>query len=580
MAERQSGWRFPGLGKSARGKTFRGLPARITLFVFWATVITSMAVSALSIGSIQSFLRSNIDQKYPALLATGSDRLDLWYEQRTLEMGVFASSEILRENLPLLNVRHSSRSSRARGEVEQYLSYLLESFTQYRQLLILDHEGRRLIYSGESLELPPALLAVPPVVASPSVGAVHKMGEQRIQVVTAGLGSPSQPPLFTLHAVLDLGALDALLAREDVGSGMRAVVVDEVGAVIASNDPNVLGSTHRWPVADRDADAVVGGYEGPDGFEMVGGRLGIDRLGWTLVVEEPYDRAFAPVVSSISKIAVIDLAIILLFGLGAHRIAVSIVRPVEALSDAARRMAEGEEHVVIPERGSRDEMGLLIRTFNTMTISLANKARELELSRRQVEDANQELTGRNDELQRVNEILEQLSITDGLTQLHNHRFFQDHLSKEARRVDRTGEPLALILADIDYFKLWNDRLGHAGGDRILREVAALMNELIRETDLLARYGGEEFALLAPGTDTEGAVALAEKIRAEIAAHVFVESEPGAEPEPGAPRAVTLSFGVAAYDGDRDRFFEAADRALYAAKDAGRDCVVNAADLDS
>jgi diguanylate cyclase (GGDEF)-like protein len=572
MTHRPSGWRFPGLGKNARGKTFRGLPARITFFVFWATVITSLAIAALSIGSIQSFLRGNLERKYPALLDTAGDRIDLWYEQRTLETGVFANNEILRENLPRISSRRSSAAQRASREVEQYLSYLLEGFPQYLELTILDRNGTEVIRTGELLDLPADLHTAMTTPGAPPVGPIRMIGDRRFQVVSADIGRQPADGRFRLHALLDLRTLDELLAAQELGQGLRAVVVDTMGVAVASNDRTVLGSDDRWPVAERGTEAVVGGYSGHDGVDMVGGRLALDRLGWTLVVEEPYDQAFAPVVSSVSKIALIDLAIILLFGLGAHRIAVSIVRPVEALSDAARRMAEGEEHVVIPESGAQDEMGLLIRTFNTMTLGLANKARELEQSRRQVEEANQELTTRNDELQRVNEVLEQLSITDGLTQLHNHRFFQDHLTREARRADRTGEPLALVLADIDHFKMWNDRVGHAGGDRLLREVAEVMNELIRETDLLARYGGEEFALLAPGTDLEGAVALAEKIRAAVADRSF--SETGSRSD----RPLTLSFGVSVYAGDRDHFFEDADRALYAAKAAGRDCVISAAEL--
>jgi two-component system cell cycle response regulator len=172
-------------------------------------------------------------------------------------------------------------------------------------------------------------------------------------------------------------------------------------------------------------------------------------------------------------------------------------------------------------------------------------------------------------LQRVNEVLEQLSITDGLTRLHNHRFFQDYLTKEVKRADRTAEPLALILIDIDHFKRWNDRLGHSGGDEILRRVANVMNGVIRETDLLARYGGEEFALLATNTEVEGAVQLAEKIRAAIAATSFTLDPPSERDQ------VTVSIGVAAYYGDRRTLFDEADRALYRAKNAGRDCVMAA-----
>jgi len=177
------------------------------------------------------------------------------------------------------------------------------------------------------------------------------------------------------------------------------------------------------------------------------------------------------------------------------------------------------------------------------------------------------LRNRNDELHRANEVLAQLSITDGLTQLHNHRFFQDFLVKEAKRADRTEEDLALILIDIDHFKSWNDRLGHAGGDEILRRIAEVMNTLLRSTDLLARYGGEEFALVAPGTDLEGAVQLAEKMRVTISETRFFIDPPSEH------QRVTVSMGVALYGGNRKRLFAEADQALYRAKADGRDCVV-------
>jgi len=167
-------------------------------------------------------------------------------------------------------------------------------------------------------------------------------------------------------------------------------------------------------------------------------------------------------------------------------------------------------------------------------------------------------------------VLEQLSITDGLTKLHNHRFFQDHLRREMRRSARTGEPLALLLVDVDDFKGLNDRYGHAVGDAVLRRTGEVLNGVVRETDLLARYGGEEFALLAPQTPLEGAVALGEKVREAVAAARFsiVDLE--------GPReiAITVSVGVSSFRGDEKAFFNEADRALYRAKHAGKDCVVS------
>src|SRR4030095_14782338 len=101
--------------------------------------------------------------------------------------------------------------------------------------------------------------------------------------------------------------------------------------------------------------------------------------------------------------------------------------------------------------------------------------------------------------QQAKETFEQLSITDGLTKLHNHRFFQDHLSREIRRVGRSGEPLSMRLVDLDDFKQLNARLGHAAGDELLAGIAHILNQSVRSTDLLARYGGEEFVGLPPPT---------------------------------------------------------------------------------
>jgi diguanylate cyclase (GGDEF)-like protein len=139
-----------------------------------------------------------------------------------------------------------------------------------------------------------------------------------------------------------------------------------------------------------------------------------------------------------------------------------------------------------------------------------------------------------------------------------------------KRAARTDEPLALILIDLDDFKTLNDRFGHAVGDAVLRKTADVMNEVIRDMDLLARYGGEEFALLASQTTLEGAAVLAEKIRIAISEARFsvVHDDDGP-----VWVSITASLGVAAFRGDAKAFFNDADRALYRAKDAGKDCVV-------
>jgi diguanylate cyclase (GGDEF)-like protein len=219
-------------------------------------------------------------------------------------------------------------------------------------------------------------------------------------------------------------------------------------------------------------------------------------------------------------------------------------------------------------------LGLLLlrpasRAFDDLSERLGESRLELERQRAAIEEANRRLRAQNEALRRANEVLAQLSLTDGLTRLHNHRHFQDQFAREAKRADRTHQPLALALVDIDDFKRLNDDLGHAAGDAVLQGVARLMLDELRDSDFLSRYGGEEFALLAPQTDLAGATALAEKLRLGIArARLPVLGPYGRV-------SVTVSVGVALYDGGTTSTFAAADRALYEAKAAGKDCVVAA-----
>ncbi|WP_346674005.1 GGDEF domain-containing protein [Nannocystis sp. SCPEA4] len=149
---------------------------------------------------------------------------------------------------------------------------------------------------------------------------------------------------------------------------------------------------------------------------------------------------------------------------------------------------------------------------------------------------------------------------DGLTGLHNRRHLVDHLDRQLGGAGSTGGPLALVMFDIDRFKQINDTHGHRAGDQVLRELAALLRQHVRPGDVLARYGGEEFVLLLPGTDREGAAALAEQIRTEVAAHTFTVDAHAI--------SVTLSAGIAQANEDSGTAYlliAAADQDLLAVR---------------
>lgn len=173
------------------------------------------------------------------------------------------------------------------------------------------------------------------------------------------------------------------------------------------------------------------------------------------------------------------------------------------------------------------------------------------------------------ELSTANDELETLSRTDPLTGLANRRCFMDALEAQWARSRRSSRPVALLAIDVDHFKRYNDTYGHGAGDACLQRVAALLSGSARgETDLAARPGGEEFAVLLPGVDAEAAGRVAERIRA------LVEKATRAV-EAGLPEAVTVSIGVAAMPAGgeaAERLLVAADRALYRAKETGRNRV--------
>ncbi len=179
------------------------------------------------------------------------------------------------------------------------------------------------------------------------------------------------------------------------------------------------------------------------------------------------------------------------------------------------------------------------------------------------------------------ERLKRQGLTDTLTAINNRRFFDQRLSEEMERVERSGEPLSAMLLDVDLFKSINDTYGHQVGDEVLREVAALIRTQLRGSDVLSRYGGEEFAALLAKTGSEEAEEVAERVRQSIEARQFEVAGHEAF-------SVTISIGVVTLrvepkEGNEslptDLLIGYADKALYRAKETGRNRVVSGGEIN-
>jgi two-component system, cell cycle response regulator len=207
-------------------------------------------------------------------------------------------------------------------------------------------------------------------------------------------------------------------------------------------------------------------------------------------------------------------------------------------------------------------------------ISKPYNFRELEARVRamlRIKFLQDELDQKNQELEEANKRLKKLSVTDGLTELFNHRHVHQLLREEFERSLRTGESIAVAMMDLDRFKAVNDTYGHPTGDVILYETARIIKETAREIDMPGRYGGEEFIAILPDTDEEAAEAFAERVRRAVEDHAFRDGETEVR--------MTVSCGVASFPGDGvdrpEALLKAADEALYQAKHGGRNQVVRA-----
>jgi len=526
------------------------LATKLILFAFISTLATALIVSWISIESTHTYLRQQVGQQYPAALARAGEALLEWLAAGREELSGLASDSELQRASPR-NVSGASPLA-ARLVSEQRRSKHFDAFA----LVGGDASVRRVF--GETAGFVAGrrtpLLGVDRIV-------LRMLSQDSAHLLVAATPFPVDPDgSGMLVGVFKASHIPALLAQERPVAGAELAILDAAGNVLFGSPAAALASP--FPLArllDVGPEQALE-FSTASSVQVVGAARPLGIFDWHVAVEVPFEVAFAPVLSAVMRVFVIDLGIILLFSYLAYRITLAGVRPIEALSEAARRIAQGQFDLSIPEPRTNDEIGLLTRTFNDMM----RKLRGYQL---EIETTNRSLLERNAELQRANEVLNQLSITDGLTKLHNHRFFQDELTREIKRVNRANTPLSMLLIDLDDFKGLNDRLGHPAGDELLTRIARTMEGVVRSSDLLARYGGEEFVVLASDTDRVGAYRLAEKLRTTIAEQSLILGDSMR------PTRITVSIGVAEFGGNRHKFFSAADQALYRAKASGKNCVM-------
>lgn len=239
-----------------------------------------------------------------------------------------------------------------------------------------------------------------------------------------------------------------------------------------------------------------------------------------------------------------------------------ITTPLSELANVATEMEKGNLNVRAMPRPVNDEIGLLSTAFNQMAEAIQEREKDL---REQADGLERTVNERTSELQEQARTLEQMAVTDPLTQAYNRRHFYRLAEIEMKRAQASATPLSVIVMDADHFKRVNDTYGHQAGDQALIKLTEICQSAIRQTDVFARYGGEEFVLLMPDTDAQAAKSIAERIRANIEkTEIKVE---------GKIVRFTVSMGISTfhppYEFTFDSLLTQADRALYKSKRTGR-----------
>jgi diguanylate cyclase (GGDEF)-like protein len=404
--------------------------------------------------------------------------------------------------------------------------------------------------------------------ASTAVTVEHQKTEQRREFTAKSLEAVELLALTVAASVAEhrhnevQDALDNIANFPDRFRDVRLLeVIGEDGRVIASLDPTRFNEPAVAADADLKQLEAAARFE-PTALRVVVPLVVTHRLG---VLRATFDVASLDlsVQRQQQQAALSVLATSLLLGVSLHLLHGRLVaRRLVRLADSAHKFGAGSMRERAAVDGN-DEIGALGRSFNEMASALERHTEELE----------QLVAERTSELEQANAQLAALATTDQLTGLHNRRYFDDHGRRAVDVAQRSGRPLSLAIVDTDRFKSVNDRFGHPAGDEILKDVARVLRESARKSDLVARIGGEEYAILMPETDAAGALVVAERMRAALE-----DSKHPTVPELKDEK-ITASFGVATLGEGRERLEDltaGADAALYVSKTTGRNRVSLAA----
>ncbi len=504
-----------------------------------ATLIPSVATSWISYRQNRRAFEARAAERLETASTQGAREVDNWLKNQLHDLRVFATSYEVTENL--------ERGGISARRLPEYLASVNERSPAFRALMVIAPDGRTVASSGGPAE------------RLQFTGDWMRRARQGDRILGDPVRGDSAAATTMALAIpiinasgRFLGVFGARLAFGGMVEPLDSLLTDaNIRLLVARRDGNAIlargGTLDGVPTAAmrrlEGAEGASVEYEASDGVAVLGAAAEVPGTEWIVVAESPVGPAYSEIREMRNATVLLVLVLLLVVGSLAYALGLLIVLPLERLARAAKQVQDGNLEVEVPASG-RGEISQLTFVFNDMVRGLREG--------------------------RAN--LERLTVTDDLTGLANRRFLTAELEREVQRSERHGHPFAVLMLDVDHFKVFNDTHGHLAGDAALQQLAILLRKSVRAVDTVARYGGEEFLLILPETPAAEAAKMAARICKAVAAQRFrVDAE-------GTEVSITASLGYALFPKDAktvDALVEAADQALYASKAAGRNRVTAA-----
>ena len=532
-----------------RALALNSVKSRVLAFALLATVIPSLTAVRVSYVHNRQSLLDKVTVELRSVSSHAARQTDLWLKERFYDVRVFSNSPEVWENLgDYLQARtRDTVADESLARLETYLASVRDRFPDYATLTVLNADAEVVTRTGRlaRLKLPEGWLSRVAIGEEVHGEAYWDDAQERFVLdIARPIRAPQGDFIGALAAQVNFGSVSASLLGFSIGRSGHVYLMDDEGQLLVSSrvrEAEIIDKTLPAGTLDGFVGAPTLEYLGPRLRWVVGTVDAVPFSNWAVVAEIETAEAFVPITELRNRTFFVLMGLLLGVGLLAYLLSLTIVRPLSRLTSAAAEVASGNLAVDLPVV-SHDELGYLTRVFNDMVTQIRQGREELE----------------------------KLSITDSLTGLFNRHTMIETLTAEAARCHRNNATFTVLMLDIDHFKDYNDAFGHLAGDEVLTKMGVIVRQSIREMDYAARYGGEEFLIMLPETDLEGAREVAERIRERLAQESFAGDRKS---------GISLSIGAAEFPQhglSPEEIIASADAALYEAKRAGRDRLVQAA----